>query len=47
MKTDEVTEEMVELIEDIVGMGSNAWDCVDPREIIAAVINTFTKDKTL
>jgi hypothetical protein len=29
---------MVEAVEREVGMGHGAWDCVDPREIIAAVL---------
>lgn len=31
-----VDDKMVELVEDLVGMGHGAWDMVDPKELIAA-----------
>ena len=36
VKPEDITPEMVEAVENAVGMGSGAWDCVDPRKIIAA-----------
>jgi hypothetical protein len=35
---EEVNDEFVEAVESILGMGSVAWDMIDPKEIIAAVI---------
>ena len=32
----DVTDEILDLVEDEVGMGCGAWDCVPPKEIIAA-----------
>jgi hypothetical protein len=39
MTKDEVTYEMVALVEAETGMGKNAWDMVDPKELIAACAN--------
>lgn len=39
MDASQVTDEMVEAVEREVGMGCNAWDCVSPKEIIAAAIS--------
>lgn len=41
-----VTDEMVDQVEHLVGMGSNAWDCVDPKEIIAAAIMVWDRPTT-
>jgi hypothetical protein len=35
---DEVTRKMVACVEQICGMGSGAWDTIDPAKIIAAAI---------
>jgi len=35
----------VEAVEQEVGMGAGAWDCVDPAEIISAVLRLATKGK--
>lgn len=34
----EVSDEFIEAVEDECGMGSGAWDTIDPREIILAVV---------
>lgn len=42
MKTftsEDVTDEMVDEVENAVSMGTGAWDMVDPKEIIAAAWN--------
>lgn len=39
VEPEDITPEMVEAVEAAVGMGSGAWDCVDPKEIIAAALN--------
>jgi hypothetical protein len=39
MKPEEVTDEIIEAVENSVGMGVGGWDMVDPREIIAASVN--------
>jgi hypothetical protein len=31
-----VTDDDVEAVESEIGMGSGAWDCVDPKKIISA-----------
>lgn len=35
---EDIPKSVVEEIEQLVGMGNGAWDCVDGREIIAAVL---------
>jgi hypothetical protein len=40
---EEISDEFVEIIEQDVGFSSKAWDCVDPKQIIAAVLN-ITKE---
>ena len=40
---DDVTDEMLEVVEDEVSMGSAAWDCASPKEIIAAAVNAWIK----
>lgn len=42
MKPDDVSELVVEAVEAECGMGCAAWDCIDPREIIAASFNVLT-----
>lgn len=37
----QVSDEFVETVENIVGMGHIAWDMVNPKEIIAAVIRIY------
>ncbi len=37
----DVSEDTAEAIEDTIGMGSGAWDCVPRAEIIAAAWNHF------
>ena len=37
--TEDVTDEMVEAIDDAVSMGAGAWDMVDPKELTAAAWN--------
>ncbi len=36
---DDITDVDIEAVEFAVGMGCGAWDMVDPKEIIAAVLN--------
>lgn len=38
---DDITDEHVETVEDAVSMGCNAWDMVDPKELIAASANVM------
>lgn len=38
MKPDDITDDQLDRVENAVGMGHNAWDCVDPKEIIAAAV---------
>jgi hypothetical protein len=40
-----ITDEILDKVEDAVGMGNNAWDCVDPKEIIAAAWNELDKSQ--
>lgn len=37
-----VTEEDIQAVEDIAGMGCGAWDTIDPREIIAASVHVMS-----
>ena len=32
----DISDEDVEAVEEEVGMGCGAWDCVNPKEIVAA-----------
>lgn len=36
-----LTNEFVESVEERAGMGSRAWDCIDPKEIIDAAIEEY------
>lgn len=36
--TDEVIDQLVDAVEDEVGMGAGAWDTIDPRKIAAAFV---------
>lgn len=38
----DISQEQLNAIEDLVGMAPAAWDCVDPREIVAAACNVVT-----
>lgn len=38
---DDIYDSFVEAVEDELSMGCGAWDMVDPKEIIAAVLNTY------
>ena len=44
MKASEVGDGFVARIEAEVGMGHTAWDMIDPKEIIAAVLNLALRD---
>ncbi len=35
----DVSDADVEAVEEAVGLGCGAWDCEDPKEIIAASLN--------
>ena len=37
----DLEDDVVDKVEFAVGMGCNAWDCVKPKEIIAAVLNIY------
>lgn len=39
--TQEITAQHLERIESLVGHGHKAWDCVEPHEIIAAVLQVL------
>ncbi len=39
IKAVDISDDLVEIIENEVGMGSNAWDMVNPKIIIAAILN--------
>ena len=30
-------------VENIVGMGHGAWDCIDPKEIVVAAVKAWNK----
>jgi hypothetical protein len=49
VKPEDVTDDQLDRIENAVGMGHKAWDCVDPKEIIAAAVSVVNADnlKTL
>lgn len=36
LSLDDVTDEILDFVENEVAMGSGAWDCVPPKEIILA-----------
>lgn len=36
-----ITDEKLRDVEELVGMSCGAWDCVNPKEIIAAVLNVY------
>jgi hypothetical protein len=36
VRLSDVTDDILDAVEDEVGMGGGAWDCVPPKEIIAA-----------
>lgn len=38
-----IDSELVEAVEDHCGMGHQAWDTIDPREIILAAIECYKK----
>lgn len=40
-----ITEDDVEAVELAVGMGHGAWDCVDPKEIIAAAYKVMDEHR--
>lgn len=44
MKPEDVTDDQLDRIEYAVGMGHKAWDCVNPREIIAAAVSVVNAD---
>ncbi len=37
----DIEDEFVDEVEHDCGMGCGAWDCVDPKEVIAAAINVY------
>ena len=39
----EIDDEYVDAVELAVGMGSGAWDMIDPREIIRAVLTVHER----
>ena len=46
LRAADISDELVEAVEDAVGYGNAAWDCVDPREIIAASVNAWSHAST-
>ncbi len=47
MKPENVTPEMVEWVENAVGHRHAGWDCVGPREIIAAAMSILPSNESL
>jgi len=43
MTKEAVSDKFVEEVERKVGMGSNGWDLVNPKELIAEIINVYIK----
>jgi hypothetical protein len=41
MKASFITDNVLDAVEEACGMGADAWDCIDPKEIIAASINAM------
>lgn len=41
MKPEDVTDEHAEQVEEAVGVGSGAWDMLDPKEILAAAADSL------
>jgi hypothetical protein len=39
-RPEDITDARVEAVEDAVGMGAAGWDCIEPKEVIAAADNT-------
>ena len=39
----DITDSMLEQVEDAVGMGCAAWDCVNPKAIVAAAMNLASR----
>ena len=37
----DITEETLEQIEERIGSGHSAWDCVDVRDIVCGIVNHF------
>jgi len=44
MKISEITDNFVDAVEEKVGMSYGAWDMVDPKEIIAAVLSIIEEE---
>ena len=42
---EDVTDEVVDAVEDVVIARPDEWDVVDPKEIIAAAVNAYLKGK--
>jgi len=38
----DITEELIAKIEYEIGMGSCAWDMIDPKYLIASIINVWS-----
>lgn len=41
VKPETISDDLVEKVEDMLGMGSNAWDTINPKEIIAAAAQCY------
>ena len=46
MQSENVTDDVIERVEEIVGMGTGAWYMVDPKEIIAASVTALAPKVT-
>ena len=44
MKPEDVTDDQLDRIENEVSMGAGAWDCINPKEIIAAAVSIVNAD---
>jgi len=42
LTSEDITDDMVDAVEEAVGMGNQAWDMTNPKEIIAVVVNIAT-----
>ena len=40
---DDITDDFLERVEEDVGMGKAAWDCVGGKNLIASVLNVYAK----
>lgn len=44
IKDTDITKEFIEKVEYEIGMGACAWDMVDPKYIVASIINVWMEE---